>query len=342
MSHRQFAAVQAAAVLLLAPSFATAQTAPASPKTEWGAPDLRGVWNNSTLTPFQRPQTLGDQEFLTEEEAAAVEQRTADRNRELADRSALRTVADPDGSVDRGVDGAPGSYNNFWMERGTTVVSTKRTSVIVDPPDGRLPPVTPETRAWLDSAEARYLADVRGGNLPTETYEQLDLGDRCIWYRGVPSFPTAYNNNYQIFQTPDAVAIVQEHIHDVRFIPIDGRPHIPESVRQYAGDSRGRGEGDTLIVETTHFNEHAFIRNFNTNLSQALHVIERFRRVDEDTIDYEFTVTDLNTWTRPWSGSLPLSTSDGPMFEYACHEGNYGLTNMLAGSRMEERAQGTR
>ena len=342
MSHRQFAAVQAAAVLLLAPSFATAQTAPASPKTEWGAPDLRGVWNNSTLTPFQRPQRLGDQEFLTEEEAAAVEQRTADRNRELADRSALRTVADPDGSVDRGVDGAPGSYNNFWMERGTTVVSTKRTSVIVDPPDGRLPPVTPETRAWLDSAEARYLADVRGGNLPTETYEQLDLGDRCIWYRGVPSFPTAYNNNYQIFQTPDAVAIVQEHIHDVRFIPIDGRPHIPESVRQYAGDSRGRWEGDTLIVETTHFNEHAFIRNFNTNLSQALHVIERFRRVDEDTIDYEFTVTDLNTWTRPWSGSLPLSTSDGPMFEYACHEGNYGLTNMLAGSRMEERAQGTR
>ena len=342
MSHRQFAAVQAAAVLLLAPSFATAQTAPSSPKTEWGAPDLRGVWNNSTLTPFQRPQTLGDQEFLTEEEAAAVEQRTADRNRELADRSALRTVADPDGSVDRGVDGAPGSYNHFWMERGTTVVATKRTSMIVDPPDGRLPPVTPETRAWLDSAEARYLADVRGGNLPTETYEQLDLGDRCIWYRGVPSFPTAYNNNYQIFQTPDAVAIVQEHIHDVRFIPIDGRPHIPESVRQYAGDSRGRWEGDTLIVETTHFNEHAFIRNFNTNLSQALHVIERFRRVDEDTIDYEFTVTDLNTWTRPWSGSLPLSTSDGPMFEYACHEGNYGLTNMLAGSRMEERAQGTR
>ena len=342
MSHRQFTAMQTAAVLLLAPSFATAQTAPSSPQTEWGAPDLRGVWNNSTLTPFQRPQTLGDQEFLTEEEVAAVEQRTADRNRELANRSALRTIADPNGSVDRGVDGAPGSYNNFWMERGTTVVSTKRTSVIVDPPDGRLPPVTPATRAWLDSAEARYLADVRGGNLPTETYEQLDLGDRCIWYRGVPSFPTAYNNNYQIFQTPDAVAIVQEHIHDVRFIPLDGRPHISESVRQYAGDSRGRWEGDTLIVETTHFNEHAFIRNFSTNLSQALHVIERFRRVDEDTIDYEFTVTDPNTWTRPWSGSLPLSSSDGPMFEYACHEGNYGLTNMLAGSRMEERTRGTR
>ena len=328
--------MQTAAVLLLAPSFATAQTAPSSPQTEWGAPDLRGVWNNSTLTPFQRPQTLGDQEFLTEEEVAAVEQRTADRNRELANRSALRTIADPNGSVDRGVDGAPGSYNNFWMERGTTVVSTKRTSVIVDPPDGRLPPVTPATRAWLDSAEARYLADVRGGNLPTETYEQLDLGDRCIWYRGVPSFPTAYNNNYQIFQTPDAVAIVQEHIHDVRFIPLDGRPHISESVRQYAGDSRGRWEGDTLIVETTHFNEHAFIRNFSTNLSQALHVIERFRRVDEDTIDYEFTVTDPNTWTRPWSGSLPLSSSDGPMFEYACHEGNYGLFNMLAGARVEE------
>ena len=340
MSHRQFTAMQTAAVLLLAPSFATAQTAPSSPQTEWGAPDLRGVWNNSTLTPFQRPQTLGDQEFLTEEEVAAVEQRTADRNRELANRSALRTIADPNGSVDRGVDGAPGSYNNFWMERGTTVVSTKRTSVIVDPPDGRLPPVTPATRAWLDSAEARYLADVRGGNLPTETYEQLDLGDRCIWYRGVPSFPTAYNNNYQIFQTPGTVAIVQEHIHDVRFIPIDGRSHIPESVRQYAGDSRGRWEGDTLIVETTHFNEHAFIRNFNTNLSQALHVIERFRREDENTIDYEFTVTDPNTWTRPWSGSLPLSSSDGPMFEYACHEGNYGMDGTLSGARVIERKSG--
>ena len=343
MNHRRLALpCTAAAVVLLVPVLVFAQSAQSMPRTEWGAPDLRGVWNNSTLTPFQRPEALGDREFLTDEEAASVEQRTADRNRDLADRAALRTVADPNGNVDRGVGGAPGSYNNFWMERGTTVVSTKRTSIIVDPPNGRLPALTPETRAGMVSAEASRLADVRSGRLPADTYEQLDLGDRCIWYRGIPSFPTAYNNNYQIFQTSDFVAVVQEHIHDVRVIPIDGRPHIPETVRQYAGDSRGRWEGDTLVVETTHFNEHAFIRNFNSNLSEALHVVERFRRVDANTIDYEFTVTDPKTWTRPWSGSLPLSRAAGPLFEYACHEGNYGLTNMLAGSRMQERADGNR
>ncbi|RTZ97905.1 MAG: hypothetical protein DSY84_09190, partial [Candidatus Neomarinimicrobiota bacterium] len=217
MNHRGLATVSTVAVLvLLAPAFVLAQLAQSTPRTQWGAADLRGVWNNSTLTPFQRPAELGDREFLTDEEAASIEQRTADRNRDLANRGALRTVADPNASVDRGVDGAPGSYNNFWMERGTTVVSTKRTSIIVDPPNGRLPAVTPKTRKWLASAEANRLADVRGGRLPTDTYEQLDLGDRCIWYRGIPSFPTAYNNNYQIFQTPDFVAIVQEHIHDVR------------------------------------------------------------------------------------------------------------------------------
>ena len=338
MIHRTLAAAQAVTIAVsLAPALVTAQSNPSIPRTAWGSPDLQGVWNNSTLTPFQRPAELGDQEFLTEEEASGIEQRAANRNRDLAGRSALRTVAEPSGSVDRGVDGAPGSYNNFWMERGSTVVSTKRTSIIVDPPNGRLPALTPETEAWLNSTEANRLADVRGGRLPTDTYEQLDLGDRCIWYRGIPSFPTAYNNNYQIFQNQDFVAIVQEHIHDVRFIPIDGRPHITTSIRQYAGDSRGRWEGDTLVVETPHFNDHAFIRNFNSSLSQSLHVTERFTRINEDTIDYEFTVTDPNTWLRPWSGSLPLTQSDGPMFEYACHEGNYGLTNMLAGSRMQER-----
>ena len=197
--------------------------------------------------------------------------------------------------------------------------------------------VTTKTLRRMSSPEAKQLAEIRSGRLPTDTFEQLDLGDRCIWYRGIPSFPTAYNNNYQIFQNPDFVVILQEHIHDVRFVPLDGRAHIPESVRQYAGDSRGHWEDDTLVVETTHFNKHAFIRNFNSNLSEALHVIERFTRIDADTLDYEFTVTDPNTWVRPWSGSLPLSRTEGPMFEYACHEGNYGLMNMLAGSRVQEK-----
>ena len=310
----------------------------ASPRTAWGDPDLQGVWNNSTLTPFQRPESLGDKEFLTEEEAAGIAQAEADRNSALADRPASRTEADPTGNVDRGVDGAPGSYNNFWMERGTSVVATRRTSVVVDPPNGRLPAVTPETHRRMTSPSAARLADVRGGRLPADSYEQLDLGDRCIWYRGVPSFPTAYNNNYQIAQNPDFVVILQEHIHDVRFIPLDGRPHVPEGIRQYGGDSRGRWEGNTLVVETTNFNNRAFVRNFNSDLTEALHVVERFTRIGPNTLDYEFTVTDPNIWTSAWSGSLPMTRIDEPLYEYACHEGNYGLTGILAGSRAEDKA----
>ncbi|MXY24333.1 MAG: hypothetical protein F4Y45_07405 [Acidobacteria bacterium] len=329
------------ACLALTPLAANGQSAAESSlRTPWGDPDLQGIWNNSTLTPFQRPEHLADREFLTEEEAADIEQTNADRNADLAGRPALRTEADPSGNVDRGVDGAPGSYNNFWMERGTTVVATRRTSIVTDPPNGRLPEPTPAVAAWLASPEAARLADVRGGRLPTDHYDQLDGGDRCLWYRGIPSFPTAYNNHYQIVQTPSWVAILQEHIHDVRFIALDGRPHIDPAIRQFAGDSRGRWEGDTLIVETTHFNNQAFIRNFNANLTEDLHVIERFRRADGDTLDYEFTVTDPNVWTRPWSGSLPMWRAEGPVFEYACHEGNYGLTNMLAGSRAEDAAGG--
>ena len=339
MSNRYLAVTLAViACVALAPGLTGAQSAGDSPRTSWGDPDLQGIWNNSTLTPFQRPESLADQEFLTEEEAARIEQAAADRNADLAARPALRTAADPTGNVDRGIDGAPGSYNNFWMERGTTVLPTRRTSIIIDPPNGRLPEPTPEVAAWLASEEAARLADVRGGRLPTDTYTQLDGGDRCLWYRGIPSFPTAYNNHYQIVQNPDFVAILQEHIHDVRFIPLDGRPHIDPAIRQFAGDSRGHWEGDTLVVETTHFNRHAFIRNFGPNLSRELHVVERFTRLGPDTLGYEFTVTDPQTWTRPWSGSLPMARTDGPVYEYACHEGNYGLFNMLAGSRAQERA----
>ena len=320
------------AVVVSAPTLAVAQStgAPASPRTAWGDPDLQGVWNNATLTPFQRPAELGDQEFLTEEEAASLEQGTADRNDRLWSSPAARTEAG----------GNVGAYNNFWMERGTTVVPTRRTSIIVDPPNGRLPAVTPEMERRLTSPEARRLAEVRRGDLPADSWEQLDLGDRCLWYRGIPSFPTGYNNNYHIVQNPDFVAILQEHIHDTRFVPLDGRPHVADNIRQYAGDSRGHWEGDTLVVETTHFNNKAFIRNFNGGLSEALHVVERFTRVGPDTLDYEFTVNDPNTWARPWSGSLPMSRMEQPMFEYACHEGNYGLTNILAGSRADERAGG--
>ena len=331
MSRRCLAAVFTwIAVVVLAPAGAVAQSTSAAtaPRTPWGDPDLQGIWNNATLTPLERPEALADKAFLTEEEAASLGRQTVDRNDRLLRAPAQR--AEAGGNV--------GAYNNFWMERGTAVVPTRRTSLIVDPPTGRLPGLTPEAHRRLTSPEARRLADVRGGRLPVDTWEQLDLGDRCLWYRGIPSFPTGYNNNYHIVQTPDSVAILQEHIHDVRFIPLDGRPHVAETIRQYAGDSRGHWEGDTLVVETTNFNEKAFIRNFNGDLSQALHVVERFTRVGPDTLDYQFAVDDPNTWTRPWQGSLPMTRSQGPLFEYACHEGNYGLMNILAGSRAQDTA----
>ncbi len=331
MNRRGFAVVYTVAIVaaLALPAAAGGQDGPEPPRTAWGDPDLQGIWNNATLTPFQRAAERAGQEFFTEEEAAALERRTADRNAELWEAPARRTEAG----------GSVGAYNNFWMERGTSVAPTRRTSIVIDPPDGRLPEVTGRVAAWLASPEAEHRARVRRGDLPAASYEQLDLGDRCIWYRGIPSFPTGYNNNYHVVQNPDFVAILQEHIHDVRFIPLDGRPHVSDGIRQYGGDSRGRWEGDTLVVETTRFNDRAFIRNFNNvELSEELHVVERFTRVAPDVLDYEFTVTDPRTWTRPWRGSLPMSRSEGPMFEYACHEGNYGLTNILAGSRAEEAA----
>ena len=328
MSRRGLAvayAVIAVAALALTAA-ACAQDGSAQARTAWGDPDLQGVWNNSTLTPFQRPEALGDQEFLTEEEAAAIAERNVVRNAELWEAPARRTEAG----------GNVGAYNNFWMERGRTVVPTLRTSVITDPPNGRLPAVTPEVERWLNSDEAARRTAMRRGDLPVETYEQLDGGDRCLWYRGVPSFPTGYNNNYLIVQNPDFVLILQEHIHDVRYIPLDGRPHLPDGLRQFAGSSRGRWEGETLVVETRNFNEHAFIRNFNADLTPDLVVEERFTRVSDDILDYEFTVNDPNVWTQPWGGSLPMWRNPETLYEYACHEGNYGLENILAGSRAEE------
>ena len=302
------------------------------PRTSWGDPDIGGIWNNSTLTPLERPEDQADQEFLSPDEAAALEQGVVERNTRANEPSVIRTEPLPAG-------GNVGGYNNFWMERGTTVIPTRRTSLIVDPPNGRLPQLTPDAQRRITSAELARLDDVRQGRLPTDSYDQLDLGDRCIWYRGIPSFPTGYNNNYHIVQTPDHVAIMQEHIHDVRFIPLDGRPHADQRIRQYGGDSRGHWEGNTLVVETTNFSDQAFIRRFNLDLTEALHVVERFTRLGPDTLGYEFTVEDPNIWTRPWKGALPMARSKGPMFEYACHEGNYGMTNILAGSRALEKSE---
>jgi len=285
------------------------------PRTPWGEPDLQGIWSNATTTPLQRPPELAEKEFFTNEEVSDRDARVGDaRNTDRAPRA-----------------GDPGTYNEFWWERGRTVANN-RTSLIVEPADGRLPPLTPEGQ---QRADAR--AQTRRERGPYDSFEDRPLAERCLIYRGVPAFPTGYNNNYHIVQAPGYVAILQEHIHSVRLIPLDGRPHIAPGTRQWLGDSRGRWEGDTLVVETTNFNDHALIRGFNGDLGDALRVVERFTRVDDDLIDYRFAVTEATTWTQPWSGSLPMTKIPGPMYEYACHEGNYALGNVLGGARAQER-----
>ena len=310
-----------------------------APRTPWGHPDLQAIWNNGTITPLERPAELADQAFLDPEDVAALEQRAQERvDQENA--PTVRTGPLPPG-------GNVGAYNSYWTEQSTSVVRTMRTSLITDPPDGRLPSLTPAALERIKSPEALRLTDVQEGRLPADGPEEMGLSERCLWYRGIPSIPTGYNNNYHFLQTPEAVIILQEHIHDLRVIFLDGRPHLPPGISQFAGSSRGHWEGDTLVVETSNLRE-PFIRRWvrpehslsRGRLSESARVIERFTRVGPDTLDYQFTIDDPLTWTRSWSGALPYTRSDGPMYEFACHEGNYGLLNIMTGSRAEEAAGG--
>ena len=308
--------------------------------TPWGHPDLQGTYTNKTITPLERPADLGGRELLSAEEVANLEQEVANRNADLLARPARRTEATV--SVDVGEDGAPGFYNNLWLDGGTT--STGRTSIVVDPPDGRLPALTPE--AQQDDA-ARLAARITRG--PAATSTDMDLNDRCmLWSVGPPMLPTGYNNNYLILQTPDYVVIHVEMIHDTRIIPLDGRPRLGQPIPQWLGEMRGRWEGDTLVVETRDIarsaegssfgNDVVRIRAANGGRTDSLRVVERFTRVDADTLRYEFTIEDPTRWMSPWSGELPLRRTDESLFEYACHEGNYSIVNMLSGARAEERA----
>ncbi len=324
MSHRCLAAVFTVFVVIaLSAMPAAAQTAP---RTAWGQPDLQGVWDFRSITPLQRPEELADQEFLTEEEAANLEQATIDRNERLLNRPARRTEVTE--SVDRGEDGAPGFYNNLWLDRGTTVVGTRRTSLVIDPPDGRIPALTPAAR---ERVAARAALNQR----ITEGPEDRSLSERCILRgnAGPPMTPGGYNNNVQLFQTPGYVVIWTEQIHDARIVHMDGRPHLPQHLRQWMGDSRGRWEGETLVVETTNFSDKAYFRG----AGEGIHLIERFTRADADTLNYEFTVSDPQSFTKPWTAQIPMRKSLDAIFEYACHEGNYSMESTLSGARAIER-----
>ena len=317
MKGRCLVAMGAAAALVPLLLAAPAAGQGESPRTAWGAPDLQGVWDFRTITPLQRPEELGDQEFLTEEQAANREQAAVDRDVELWEAEARRTEAG----------GNVGAYNNFWMDRGTNVVETRRTSLIVDPPNGRLPALSEDGQRRADERR------VRRAEHPADSWLDRSSYDRCIlgFNQGPPMTPGGYNQNMQLFQTPDHVVVLNEMVHDSRIIPIDGRPR--PGIDSWTGESRGRWEGDTLVVETVDFSA----RHNWRGTTPERHLIERFTRVDEDTLLYEFTVTDPGTWTAPWTAQVPMRLNELPLFEYACHEGNYSLEGILAGARADER-----
>jgi hypothetical protein len=288
-------------------------------------PDLQGLWSFGTLTPLERPRSLGAKAFFTDEEAANYEKEENRRqNRDLINPKEGGLNYPPGGVV---------PYNEVWYERGTKVVKSKRTSLIVDPPDGRLPAFTPEgqRRAELRAEEQR---NAQFGHPHADSWEDRPLQERCIMglNAGPPMTPGPYNNNFQLFQTPEYVVMLTEMVHDARIIPMDGRPH--GNIRQWKGDSRGHWEGNTLVVDTTNFRRETSL----PGSSASTHLIERFTRTDADTLLYEFTVDDPTTWTKPWTAAIPMSKSEDPIYEFACHEGNYGLAGVLAGARADEKA----
>ena len=312
-----------------------------APRTPWGQPDLGGIWDFRTITPLQRPEAQAEQEFFTAEEAANIERAAVDRNVELSNRAALRTEVTR--SVDSGEDGAPGFYNNFWLDGGTT--STGRTSLIIDPPNGRIPPLTPEAQRVVD-ARREYLREHAA-----DSWLDRNTSDRCIvgFNAGPPITPLGYNQNLQVFQTPDHVVLIAEMVHTSRVVPLDGRPSLNDDIRQWSGDSRGHWEGDTLVVETANFeDERRWIplgsAPAGTGSSANMTLVERFTRVDADTLVYSFTVTDPEIWTAPWTAEIPMRRNDLTLFEYACHEGNHSMEGILAGARADEKAaaQGAR
>jgi hypothetical protein len=340
MSHRFLTSTSvptiAIAVALLGPAPVAAQTAsPAAkatvaakawtpPRTADGRPDLQGVWDFRTITPMERPVALGTKEFLTDEEAANFEKDENQRqNRDLIDPEQGGLMYPPGGVV---------PYNEFWYDRGNKVVGSKRTSLIVDPPNGRFPAFTPEgqKRAKLRTDEQR---ETQLGHPVADTWEDRPLQERCIMglNAGPPMTPGAYNNNFQLFQTPQYVVILTEMVHDARIVPLDGRPH--GNIRQWKGDSRGHWEGDTLVVDTTNFKRETSLPGSSANT----HLTERFTRTGPDTLLYEFTVDDPTTWTRSWTAAVPMTKTEEPIYEYACHEGNYAMASILAGARAAEK-----
>ena len=303
-----------AAVLFVPVAAAAQDDAWQAPRTADGRPDLQGVWDFRSLTPLERPETLSDQDVFTAEEAAQfTEERLAALDKDQPG---------PDGRIP-----LSGGYNDFWWDYGRQLTDDLRTSLVVDPANGRIPALT---------ASARERADMRRTALGRDAHGPEDRGafERCIlgFNAGPPMNPSAYNNNMQLFQTADHVVILNEMVHDARIVPLDGSEHLPDGVRQWRGDSRGHWEGDTLVIETRNFTAKTSFRG----TGPGLHLVERFTRVEEGILLYEYTVSDPESFERPWSVAVPMQRNDLPVFEYACHEGNYGMLNLMVSARAED------
>ena len=317
MSHRSLTSVGVLAlvcgVVAFAPTRVAGQTA--MPRTPDGQPDLRGVWNFSTATPMERPEELAGKETLTAEEAAEWEKQLA------VERAGLESVLE-----DAPLEARVGYSLRIWFEWGDSLVG-QRTSLVVDPPDGRIPAVTADVEA---RREVRRTLRARHAQGP----EDRGISERCLlgFNSGPPMTPSAYNNNMQLFQTADHVVILNEMVHSARIIPLDGRSHLPADLRQWVGDSRATWEDDTLVVETTNFLGETSLGGSSANL----HLVERFTRVDAETLFYEFTVSDPTSWASPWTAQVQMTNTAQPLYEYACHEGNYSMASSLSGARALE------
>jgi hypothetical protein len=319
-------------VFVTTAAIAAAQKAPL-PRADDGHPDLQGTWSYATLTTLERPAEFKGKPFLTPEEAAAFEQKTL----KIQDRDRR----DVDSSTGRGSDGrteVDRAYNQAWWEYGSKIVGTRRTSLIIDPPDGMIPALTPDgARRALDKrglwmANNQYEGGAAGTGF--DSYADRPFQERCLGWTvaGPPMIPGAYNNNVGIVQTSDYVVILNEMVHDHRVVPLDDRPRIGDAIRLWMGSSRARWDGDTLVVSTTNFRPMVF-----RSASEKFSLTEKFTLMDADTLLYEFTVNDPLTWVRPWTAQFPMTRIAEPIYEYACHEGNYSLRNILEGAQKSER-----
>ncbi len=331
MTNRRAALIGVPAIALLAVCAAAPTSAQESAKSRTpaaqtykvprlpdGRPDLQGVWDYRSITPLEVPDSAAGKTVYSDEEAAEVEQRAKARNQDRRD------GAGTDADVGR-------AYNDFWWDFGKTL-TTKRTSLIVDPQDGKLPPMTEEGKKRV-AARGGFGGGGGGPRRGSDSWLDRSTWERCLTFGAVPRLSGAYNNNFSIFQGSDAVVIQYEMIHENRIIPMDGRPH--SNIRQWLGDSRGQWDGDTLVVETTNFRPDVAFRGASENMK----LTERFTRTGSGSLLYEFTVSDPGTWTKPWTAQMPITKNSELMYEYACHEGNYGMFGILAGARALEKAE---